>query len=149
MILFGREIHNCEVLILMRIGHEWGVDALATDPVEPNRVYVMAGMYMNSWDPNNASLLRSEDYGRTWSRTPLPFRAGGNQPGRGMGERLTIDPNNNKIIYFGARSGHGLWKSVDQGLSFHNVTSFTAVGTSSQTQLIRVATTVISMASPQ
>jgi xyloglucan-specific exo-beta-1,4-glucanase len=48
--------------------------------------------------------------------------------GRGMGERLVIDPRNNKIIYLGARSGNGLWKSVDQGLSFQKVTSFTAVG---------------------
>jgi xyloglucan-specific exo-beta-1,4-glucanase len=29
-------------------------------------------------------------------------------PGRGMGERLVIDPKNNKIIYLGARSGTGL-----------------------------------------
>ena len=49
-------------------------------------------------------------------------------PGRGMGERLAIDPQNNKIIYFGARSGNGLWKSVDQGVTFTKVTSFTAVG---------------------
>jgi xyloglucan-specific exo-beta-1,4-glucanase len=46
-----------------------------------------------------------------------------------MGERLAIDPNNNETIYFGARSGHGLWKSIDQGLSFQNVTNFTTVGT--------------------
>lgn len=109
--------------------HEWGVDALATDPINPRRVYVAVGMYTNSWDPNNGSILRSEDYGKTWARTPLPFKVGGNMPGRGMGERLVIDPKNNKIIYFGARSGHGLWKSVDQGLSFQKVTSFTAVGT--------------------
>ena len=49
-------------------------------------------------------------------------------PGRGMGERLAVDPQNNKIIYFGARSGNGLWKSVDQGVTFTKVTSFTAVG---------------------
>ncbi|CZR61524.1 related to endoglucanase [Phialocephala subalpina] len=109
--------------------HDWGVDALATDPIDARRVYITVGMYTNSWDPNNASVMRSQDYGKTWSRTPLPFKAGGNQPGRGMGERLAIDPNNNKIIYFGARSGNGLWKSVDQGLSFQKVTSFTAVGT--------------------
>lgn len=50
-------------------------------------------------------------------------------PGRGMGERLAIDPRNSEIIYFGARSGNGLWKSVDQGVTFQRVTSFTAVGT--------------------
>jgi xyloglucan-specific exo-beta-1,4-glucanase len=102
---------------------------VATDPIEPNRVYILAGMYTNSWDPNNATVLRSEDFGTTWARTPLPFKAGGNMPGRGMGERLVIDPKNNKIIYLGARSGNGLWKSVDQGLSFQKVTSFTDAGT--------------------
>lgn len=109
--------------------HEWGVDALATDPIDPRNVYIAVGMYTNSWDPNNGSILRSSDFGETWARTPLPFKVGGNMPGRGMGERLAVDPKNNKIIYFGARSGNGLWKSVDQGLSFQKVTSFTAVGT--------------------
>lgn len=50
-------------------------------------------------------------------------------PGRGMGERLAIDPQNNKVIYFGARSGNGLWKSVDQGVTFQRVASFAATGT--------------------
>lgn len=49
-------------------------------------------------------------------------------PGRGMGERLAVDPNNPKILYFGARSGNGLWKSTDGGSSFSKVTSFTNVG---------------------
>ncbi|EKD21175.1 uncharacterized protein L3040_000786 [Drepanopeziza brunnea f. sp. 'multigermtubi'] len=109
--------------------NEWGVDALASDPVEPNRVYIAVGMYTIDWDPNNGSILRSEDYGKTWARSPLPFKLGGNMPGRGMGERLAVDPQNNKIIYYGARSGNGLWKSVDQGVTFEKVTSFTAVGT--------------------
>lgn len=45
-----------------------------------------------------------------------------------MGERLAVDPANSNIIYFGARSGNGLWKSTDAGASFSKVTSFTAVG---------------------
>ena len=28
-----------------------GVDSLATDPVDPDRVYVLAGTYTNDWDP--------------------------------------------------------------------------------------------------
>ena len=31
-------------------------------------------------------------------------------PGRGLGERLAIDPNRPSVLYFGARSGNGLWK---------------------------------------
>lgn len=54
-------------------------------------------------------------------------------PGRGAGERLVIDPNNNSILYLGARSGHGLWKSTDSGLTWARVQSLTATGTFAQT----------------
>lgn len=46
-----------------------------------------------------------------------------------MGERLTVDPQNSNILYFGARSGNGLWKSTDAGVTWTKVSSFTAVGT--------------------
>jgi hypothetical protein len=108
-------------------GHS-GVDSLATDPVDPDRVYVLAGTYTNSWDPNNGAVLRSRNRGRTWRRTMLPFKVGGNMPGRGMGERLAIDPNRNRILFLGARSGNGLWRSADHGESWSRVTSFPAVG---------------------
>lgn len=64
----------------------WGVDALATDPVEPNRLYLATGMYTNDWDPNNGQILISEDYGSTFTVSPLSFKIGGNDPGRGIGE---------------------------------------------------------------
>lgn len=53
-------------------------------------------------------------------------------PGRGLGERLAVDPANSDIIYLGARSGKGLWRSLDRGVTFNNVTSFTAVGNYAQ-----------------
>ncbi|WAO96539.1 Hypothetical protein NCS54_01421600 [Fusarium falciforme] len=109
--------------------NRWGIDALALDPSDPNKVYTAVGMYTNDWDPNNGAIGRSSDKGATWSFTDLPFKVGGNMPGRGMGERLAVDPKNSKIIYFGARSGKGLWKSTDGGVSFSKVTSFTNVGT--------------------
>ena len=59
-------------------------------------------MYTNSWDPNNGAILRSTDKGATWQATALPFKLGGNMPGRGMGERLAVDPNRNSVLYFGA-----------------------------------------------
>jgi len=106
-----------------------GCDSLATDPVDTNRVYIAAGTYTNDWTSMNGYILRSTDKGNTWSRTELPFKIGGNMPGRGMGERLTIDPNNNSVLYFGARSGNGLWRSIDYGVTWSKVTSFTNVGT--------------------
>lgn len=107
----------------------WGVDALATDPVQPNRLYLATGMYTNSWDPNNGQILISTDYGSTFTPSSLPFKVGGNMPGRGMGERLVVDPNLNSVLFFGARSGNGLWKSTNFGVSWTKVSSFTNTGT--------------------
>lgn len=106
-----------------------GVDALATDPVDPNRVYLATGTYTNEWDANNGQIMRSTDKGDTWAISPLPFKVGGNMPGRSMGERLMIDPNKNSILFFGARSGNGLWKSTDYGATWAKVTSFPNPGT--------------------
>ncbi|MDO5559088.1 MAG: dockerin type I domain-containing protein [Oscillospiraceae bacterium] len=106
---------------------EWnllGCESLATDPVEPNRVYIAAGTYTNDWTSMNGYMLRSDDYGKTWERTELPFKFGGNMPGRNVGERLMIDPNSNNILYFAARSGNGLWRSEDYGVTWDKVESF-------------------------
>src|SRR5262245_36215456 len=100
-----------------------GVHSMATDPVQTNRVYAAVGMYPNGWDPNNGAILRSTNKGDSWQVTPLPFKLGGNMPGRGMGERLAVDPNRNSIVYFGAPEGNGLWRSTDFGATWAKVTS--------------------------
>ncbi|WP_236333052.1 X2-like carbohydrate binding domain-containing protein [Paenibacillus auburnensis] len=105
-----------------------GVDALATDPINPDKVYMATGTYTNSWD-DNGQIMRSSDRGNTWQSTALPFKVGGNMPGRSAGERLVIDPNKNSILFFGARSGNGLWKSTDSGVTWSKVSSFPNVGT--------------------
>ncbi|KAJ4489459.1 hypothetical protein C8J55DRAFT_534473 [Lentinula edodes] len=105
----------------------WGVDALATDPIDTSNLYLATGMYTNSWDPNNGQILISKDKGDTWTVSELPFKVGGNMPGRGLGERLAIDPNDNSILFFGARSGHGLWKSTNSAVTWTQVTSFPSV----------------------
>jgi len=101
-----------------------GIISLATDPVNPNNVYLAAGTYTNEWTSQNGAILRSTDKGATWQRTMLPFKLGGNMPGRGPGERLAIDPNRNNILYLGAPSGNGLWKSADSGATWSKVNSF-------------------------
>ncbi|KAJ3028842.1 hypothetical protein HDV00_009998 [Rhizophlyctis rosea] len=105
-----------------------GMDSFAFDPTDSGKLYILAGMYTNDWDPNPGIVLRSNDKGATWQNTTLPFKVGGNMPARGMGERLAVDPNSPNILYLGARSGNGLWKSTDSGVSFKKVTSFTADG---------------------
>ncbi|MEV4062346.1 sialidase family protein [Nonomuraea dietziae] len=117
-----------------------GVDSLATDPVQPNRVYAAVGMYTNSWDPNNGAILRSADKGATWQVSPLPFKLGGNMPGRGMGERLAVDPRDNRTLYLGAPNGNGLWKSSDYGATWAKVSSFPTPATTRPTRATPTAT---------
>ncbi|MGI5429779.1 cellulose binding domain-containing protein [Streptomyces sp. CA-179760] len=108
-------------------GHT-GVVSIASDSVDPNRVYAAVGTYTNSWDPKNGAVMRSSDRGASWQKTNLPFKLGGNMPGRGMGERLAIDPNRSSVLYLGAPSGKGLWRSTDSGVTWSQVTNFPNVG---------------------
>jgi photosystem II stability/assembly factor-like uncharacterized protein len=99
-----------------------GIDSLATDPVDPNRLYLATGTYTNEWAGNGA-ILRSADRGRTFQRTDLPFKLGGNEDGRGAGERLVIDPANHGTLLLGTRK-NGLWRSTDYGVTWSQVSSF-------------------------
>jgi hypothetical protein len=85
-------------------------------------------MYTNSWDPNNGAILRSADRGKTWQTTTLPFKNGGNMPGRGVGDRLAVDPHDNKSVYFAAEGGNGLWRSGDYGATWAKVANFPNAG---------------------
>lgn len=108
-------------------GDDWnlnGIESLATDPVEPNRLYIAAGTYTAS---GNGAILVSEDYGENYIKVDLPFGNGGNEVGRGAGERLQVDPNDNSIIYFGTRSA-GLYRSTDYGMTWNPVESFPTDG---------------------
>ncbi|MEU0117676.1 cellulose binding domain-containing protein [Streptomyces bobili] len=108
-------------------GHT-GVVSLASDSVDPDKVYAAVGTYTNSWDPGNGAVMRSADRGGSWQKTDLPFKLGGNMPGRGMGERLAVDPNRNSVLYLGAPSGKGLWRSTDSGVTWSQVANFPNVG---------------------
>ncbi|HEY0531018.1 MAG TPA: xyloglucanase, partial [Actinoplanes sp.] len=105
-----------------------GVLSIAPDPVQTNRVYAAVGMYTNDWDPDNGAILRSSDKGNTWQVTQLPFKNGGNMPGRGMGERLAVDPHDDSHVYFAAEGGNGLWRSTDYGATWAKVTNFPNAG---------------------
>jgi hypothetical protein len=109
-----------------------GVLSMAADPRDANRVYAAVGMYTNDWDPNNGAILRSTDKGNTWQAFNLPFKVGGNMPGRGQGERLAVDPNNNAIVYYAAELGQGLWRSTNYGFTFSKVASFPNAGNYAQ-----------------
>ncbi|MGH8181706.1 MAG: WD40/YVTN/BNR-like repeat-containing protein [Steroidobacteraceae bacterium] len=97
----------------------FGIESIAADPVDPNVVYVAAGMYAR--EP--AAILRSADRGNTWQIFPTSFHMGGNAPGRGVGERLALDPSDRSILYFGSRYD-GLQRSTDRGETWSRVASF-------------------------
>ncbi|MFF8261299.1 RICIN domain-containing protein [Streptomyces virginiae] len=99
-----------------------GIDSLATDPVDPARLYLATGTYTNNWAGNGA-ILRSTDRGRTFQRTDLPFKLGANEDGRGAGERLAINPAENGTLLLGTRK-NGLWRSSDHGVTWSQVSSF-------------------------
>ena len=97
-----------------------GVESIAIDPQNPNNVYLACGTYTSN--PLNA-ILYSSDGGKTFTRVDVPFTMGGNENGRGNGERMMVDPLNGNIIYMGTRL-HGLWRSMDKGKSWSKVDSF-------------------------
>ncbi|MDR7270057.1 photosystem II stability/assembly factor-like uncharacterized protein [Pelomonas saccharophila] len=99
-----------------------GVESLAVDPNDADALYLACGTYTNPAVPNGA-VLRSDDRGRTFERTDLPFKLGGNEGGRGNGERLAVDPNDGRVIYLGSRLA-GLWRSGDAARSFQRVDAF-------------------------
>lgn len=99
-----------------------GVESLAVDPNNPDALYLACGTYTNPAVPNGA-VLRSKDRGKTFQRTDLPFKLGGNEGGRGNGERLAVDPNDGRVLYLGSRFA-GLWRSGDAAASFQRVDAF-------------------------
>lgn len=96
-----------------------GIESIAADPLNPDRVWLAAGMTARQ----PAAIFRSTDRGRTWAVIETPFRMGGNEDGRGMGERLVVNPARPDTLFFGSRHD-GLWRSDDAGSSWAPVQGF-------------------------
>ena len=61
-----------------------GVESIALDANDPDRLYLACGTYTDPKTPDGA-ILRSSDRGRTFQRTNVPFKLGANENGRGNG----------------------------------------------------------------
>jgi len=96
-----------------------GIESLAADPVDSRKVYMAVGMYRG--EP--AAILRSTDQGTHWAATPLPLSMGGNEDGRGLGERLAIAPYDRRVLLFGSRHD-GLWQSRDGAVTWQRLEAF-------------------------
>jgi hypothetical protein len=106
----------------------FGVESMAVDPADPERLYMAVGTYLHERGSNGV-ILRSNDRGQSFQRTELPFKMGGNELGRANGERLAVDPNDGKVLLFGTRA-NGVWRSADGGISWSELTSFPAIAKS-------------------
>ena len=98
-----------------------GVESIALDPNDPEHVLLACGTYTGS----NGAIFVSHDGCLTLHRTDVPFGMGGNENGRGNGERMMFDPQHPEIAYMGTRQD-GLWRTIDDGLTWHRVTSYPA-----------------------
>jgi hypothetical protein len=101
---------------------DMGVLSIAPDPGDANKVYILTGLYTQSWAGTGA-VYASSDKGNTWTRSPLSIKIGGNENGRTMGERLQVDPNLGSTLFLGS-STDGLWKSINSGASWAKVNNF-------------------------
>ncbi len=107
-----------------------GVESIAIDPGAPNKVYMLVGT--DYWNGGISAVLRSDDYGNSFSITNVTsqFRVHGNGMGRQTGEKLAVDPNKGHILFCGTRN-QGLFKSDDEGVSWAKVTTFPVMPTGS------------------
>jgi xyloglucan-specific exo-beta-1,4-glucanase len=109
--------------------NELGVESIAAAPHDAGKVWVATGEYTQPWaSPPNGEILRSADQGRTWQASALPIQLAANQDGRGMGERLAVDPNDDRILYL-ASPANGLWRSRDGSATWAQVASFPVTST--------------------
>jgi photosystem II stability/assembly factor-like uncharacterized protein len=107
-----------------------GVLSIGVDPNDANRLYLVTGQYAGTEDWKLPSrIYRSTDRGASWTSYVTPgFKMGGNEEGRGTGERMAVDPLNGANILLGT-SNAGIWRSTDHGTSWTRMTAFSPVST--------------------
>jgi len=79
----------------------FGVEAIATDPSNLDRIYMGAANH----------IYESDDEGTTWTsiNPSNPITMSGNGGGKTCGERLAVDPNNPNIVWYGSIN-NGLYR---------------------------------------
>lgn len=108
--------------------------ALALDDSEPDRLYIVSGIY----GEDHGTFSISEDRGGHFVHKTIPTPVHGNLSGRGTGYRLVVDRNDGNTLYFASQLG-GLWKTTNQGDSWtrlnlqENYTTFVWVSDDSKT----------------
>lgn len=84
--------------------------AMAINENHPNMLYIACGVNA----PEKGVLAISEDYGDTFRYEKIPVLIHGNLNGRGAGERLLVDAQDDNTLYFASQQ-EGLWISRNCG----------------------------------
>jgi hypothetical protein len=108
-------------------GNDMGVESLGLDPSDPMRLYLSTGLNYNNSPTQQNHFYLSDNQGATFTQVNAPFPINGNDNGRDAGERFAVDPNLGTTIYYGSRTA-GLWKSLDRGMTWNQVTTFPVTG---------------------
>jgi hypothetical protein len=105
-----------------------GVDSLAVDPHDADKVYLLAGIaYLNG---GRSAILRSGDGGKRFDvvDTTGQFKTHGNGMGRQQGERLAVDPGDGRVLYAATRHD-GLFRSEDGARTWSRLAGLDVVAT--------------------
>jgi xyloglucan-specific exo-beta-1,4-glucanase len=95
-----------------------GVDGVALDPNNQDRVYLALGKSIDG----TGGIYRSEDRGQTWTILMSAAYEGNGRASRWIGECIAVDPHSSGVIYAGTRT-NGLHRSTNDGVSWSKVTS--------------------------
>ena len=96
-----------------------GVNSIATDPSNPDVVYV--AFPVNHGSEATVDVYKSTDGGRIFTAGNLSVSGNPNGPWRCSGERLNVDPYNANIVYYGSDT-EGLYRSTDGGSTWSQIT---------------------------
>lgn len=100
----------------------YGGEGLALDPNNPNLVYIAAGKNVSA---GRGAIFKSTDRGASWVQSDMKVPMGGDEEKRWAGNRLAVNPFNSNGLLFGSRQ-NGLWRSIDGGMTWTQVTALPA-----------------------
>jgi photosystem II stability/assembly factor-like uncharacterized protein len=104
-----------------------GVDSIAIDPMDRRIVYLAlvssrSASLQDRYPSIQGNVYKSTDGGLNFTAGDMSLDMEPNGPWRIYGERLKVDPNNGSVVYYGSLK-NGLWRSLDGGKSWHQVTT--------------------------
>ena len=90
--------------------------ALALDPKNADRLYIMSGVNGAGYGVFSIS----GDRGETFENKRIPITVHGNLSGRGTGYRMVVDPSDRNCLYFASQLD-GLWRTKNLGDSWEKL----------------------------